>query len=162
MALLLDKQRLTQQTKEARDLKAKELEEVEVEARTAREGSAQGTRNSSTRSSSPVSPAQWVAGEQNALDGEVKESFNLWLEQFGVQAHQFPPQQQPVQIQVEMLSQHSPFRSPQSGTTLPVEGAARSVETISIGSAEEDDSGRLFRPESRFQPFQDQSEAWKC
>ena len=57
-----------------------------------------------------MSPAQWAAGLQNALDGEVKESFNLWLEQFGVQAHQFLPQQQPVQIQAEMLSQHSPSR----------------------------------------------------
>ena len=129
---------LTQQAKEARDLKAKEREEVEVEARTAREGSAQITRNSSTRSSSPMSTAQWAAGLQNALDGEVKESFNLWLEQFVVQVYQFLPQQQPVQIRAEMLSHHSPCRSPQSGT-------------ISIGSADEDDSGRLFRPESRFQ-----------
>ena len=152
MALLLAKQRLTQQAKEARDLKAKGLEEVEVEARTAREGSAQSTRNSSTRSSSPMSPAQWAAGLQNALDGDVKESFNLKLEQFGVQAHQFQPQQKPVQIQAAMLSHHSPSRSPQSWTTLPVEGAARSVETISIGSAEED-GGRLFRPESRFPPY---------
>ena len=47
MALLLAKQRLTQQAKEARDLKTKGLEEVEVEARTAREGSAQSTQNSS-------------------------------------------------------------------------------------------------------------------
>ena len=148
MALLLAKQRLTQQAKEARDLKAKELEEVEVEARTAREGSAQSTRNSSARSSSPTSPAQWAAGLQNALDGDVKEGFNMWLEQFGVQA-----QQQPVQIQAAMLSHQSPSRSPQSWTTLPVDGAARSVETISIGSAEEDDSGRRFRPASRFQPY---------
>ena len=147
------KQRLTQPAKEARDLKAKELEEVEVEARTAREGRAQSTRKSSTRSSSPTSPAQWAAALQNALDGEVKESFNLWLEQFGVQAHQFLPQQPLVQIQAEMLSHHSPSRSPQSGTTLPVEGAARNAEKISIGSAEEDDSGRLFRPEPRFQPY---------
>ena len=58
MALLLAKQSLTQQAKEARDVKAKELEEVEVEARTAREGSAQSRRNSSTRSSSPMSPSQ--------------------------------------------------------------------------------------------------------
>ena len=100
-----------------------------------------------------MSPAQWAAGLQNALDGDVKESFNLWLEQFGVQAHQFQPQQQPVQIQAEMLSHHSLSRSPQTGTTLPVEGAARGVETISIGSAEEDHGGRLFRPESRFQPY---------
>ena len=154
MALLLAKQRLTQQ--------AKEVEEVEVEARTAREGSAQSTRNYSTRSPSPMSPAQWAAGLQNALDGDVQESFNLWHEQLGVQAHQFLPQQQPVQIQAEMLSHHSPSRSPQSGTTLPAEGAARSVETISIGSAEEDDNGRLFRPESRFQPYEDQGETWKC
>ena len=82
MALLVAKQSLTQQAKEARDVKAKELEE----ARTAREGSAQSTRNSSTRSSSPMSPAQWAAGLQSALDGEVKESFNQWLKQFGVQA----------------------------------------------------------------------------
>ena len=154
--------RLTQQVKEARDLKAEEREEVEVETRTASEGSAQITRNSSTRSSSPMSTAQWAAGLQNALDGEVKESFNLWLEPFGVQVYQFLPQQQPVQIRAEMLSHHSPSRSPQSGTTMPVEGAARSVQTISIGSADEDDSGRLFRPESRFQPYQDLSEAWKC
>ena len=65
---------------------------------------------------------QWAAGLQNVLDGEVKESFNLWLEQFGVQAHQFLPQQQHVQIQAEMLSHHSPSRSPQSGTTLPMDG----------------------------------------
>ena len=82
MALLLAKQSFTQQAKEARDVKAKELGEVEVEARTAREGSAQSTRNSSTRSSSPMSPSQWAAGLQSALDGEVKESFNQWLEQF--------------------------------------------------------------------------------
>ena len=76
MALLLAKQRLTQQAKEARDLKAKEVEEVEVEARTAREGSAQSTRNSSTRSCSPMIPAQWAAGLQNALDGETCGSNN--------------------------------------------------------------------------------------
>ena len=91
-----------------------------------------------------MSPAQWAAGLQNALDGEVKESFNLWLEQFGVQAHQFQPQQQPVQIQAEMLSHKSPSRSPQSGTTLPVEGAARSVETISIAVRRKTTVGDFF------------------
>ena len=147
MALLLAKQRLTQQAKEDRDLKAKELEEVW--RRELQEKEVHRVRGIVH----PRGPAQWAAGLQNALDGEVKESFNLKLEQFGVQAHQFQPQQQPVQIQAAMLSHHSPSRSPQNWTTLPVDGAARSVESISIGSAEEDDSGRLFRPESRFQPY---------
>ena len=102
-ALLLAKERFTQQAKEARDVKAKELEEVEVEAKTARKGSAQSTRNSSTRSPSSVGPAQWAARLKNALDGEVKESFNQFLERFGIQAHQFLPQKQPVQIQAELL-----------------------------------------------------------
>ena len=78
-ALLLAKQKLTQQAKEARDAKAKDLEEVEAEARTARESGAQSARNYSTRSPSPVSRAQWAAGLHAALDGEVKESFNQWL-----------------------------------------------------------------------------------
>ena len=57
-ALLLAKQKLTQQAKEARDANAKELEEVDADARTAREGSAQSAPNSSTMSPSPMSPAQ--------------------------------------------------------------------------------------------------------
>ena len=110
----------------------------------------------------PMSPAQWAVRLQNALDGDVKESPNQWLEHFGVQAHQSLPQQQPVQMQAELLLHHSPTRSPQSGTTVAVEEAVHGVETISTGSAGEDDTGRLFRLESRFQPYQDGSEAWKC
>ena len=148
---LLAKQKLTQQAKEARDAKAKELEEVEAEARTAREGSAQSARNSSSRSPSPMSPAQLAAGLQNALDGEVKESFNQWLEQLCVQAHQSLLQQQPVQMQAELLLHHSPSRSPQSGTTVPVEEAVRSVETLS--RAQTKTTLGDFFGQSRFQPY---------
>ena len=143
MALLLAKQGLTQQAKEARDLKAKELEE-EVEARTAKEGSAQSTRNSPTRSSSPMSPAQWAAGLQNVL-GEVKESFNLWLEQYGVQAHQFLPQQQLVQTR---LLAH------RKAGQLCLWKERRAVwRRYRLVVRRKTTVGDFFRPESRFQPY---------
>ena len=64
-------------------VKAKELGEVEVEARTAREGSAQSTRNSSPQVIiTNESIAVGGRATECAGTGEVKESFNQWLEQF--------------------------------------------------------------------------------
>ena len=129
----MGKQKLTLQAKDARDEKARELEAVEAEERTAREGNVQ---RSPTRSPSPRSPAQWAAGLQSALDGDPRESFNQWLELFGVHVQQFLPQQQLVKMHAEVPVQYSPVRSPQSATTQSAttpageEGAAPNVETI--------------------------------
>ena len=87
------------------------------------------------------SPVQQAAGLQNALDGEVKESFNQWLEQFGVQAHQSLPQNN--SRSKCRRSCVAPFAFSKA-TKRHVEGAVHSVEIISIGSAYEDDIGRLF------------------
>ena len=122
-ALLLAKQKLTQEAKEARDAKAEELEEVEAEARTARDGSA--------RSPSPMSPAQWVAGLQNALDGEVKESFNQGSSNSVSRRispcinNSRPKCRRSCRCTVRLLV------PPQSGTTVPVEGAVQCGDNIS-------------------------------
>ena len=84
-ALTLAKQSLTQQAKDARDEKAREVEAVEAEARITMEGNVQ---RPPTRSPSPVSPAQRVAGLQSALDDDARESFNQWLDRYSVPAHQ--------------------------------------------------------------------------
>ena len=142
-ALLLAKQRFTKQAKDARDEKARELEAVEAEARIAREGNVQ---RPPTRSPSPMSPAQWAAGLQSAVDDDARESFNQWLDQYGAQAQQFLPQQLLAQMPAEVPLQ-PPVRSPQRATTqsatTPAGEAALSVETISIAMV----------PEWRFQPY---------
>ena len=162
MALLLAMQRLTQQAKEARDLNAKEPEEVEVEARTAREGSAREHAefsNQATFTNEPSAVGGWAT--ECAGKGGEGELQALTSEQFGVQAHQFLPQQQPVQIQLDMRSHHSPSRTKRDNSACP-KGRRTVWRRYRLGVRRKTTVGDFFGQSRDSNHIRDRSEAWKC